>query len=286
MSRSTNCASLIRFSTGMKTLGNFLIQIVEPPIFAKPCSLFSLRCEAFFAVQCAYNALTFRANYPLLGCTPHTGCSMPKGCSILVVEDDLVHQKLLKRKLAQDAELFPILEFAATASEAAILARQLEFDCFLVDHQLPSVTGLELIQQLQAEGHEGPFILMTSAGSEDLVIEAYRHNVRHYLAKDVVFWNELPTILTGIMETAASERADTLRSTELVAINERLDEVNTSVQERVQSLLRNRTEIRERLATVVEALEVNIEQLTDTAAIERLRAIRRELVGIAALARD
>ena len=211
---------------------------------------------------------------------------MPKGCSILVVEDDLVHQKLLKRKLAQDAELFPILEFAATASEAAILARQLEFDCFLVDHQLPSVTGLELIQQLQAEGHEGPFILMTSAGSEDLVIEAYRHNVRHYLAKDVVFWNELPTILTGIMETAASERADTLRSTELVAINERLDEVNTSVQERVQSLLRNRTEIRERLATVVEALEVNIEQLTDTAAIERLRAIRRELVGIAALARD
>lgn len=211
---------------------------------------------------------------------------MPDSRSLLVVEDDIDHQALIRRKLVKQPDLFPILEVVSTGEEAMRLSRQFEFDCFLVDHQLRSTTGLELIRDLQTEGHQGPFVLMTSSGSESLVVEAYRRNVHHYLTKDVVFWNELPVLLAEVMEAEASEQASARRSSELLSINQGLDEINTVLQERSQALVITQQKIREKLAVAVEEMEVIIRMLTDASQKKRLRSIRHDLVDIAALSRD
>ena len=156
--------------------------------------------------------------------------TLSESYSVLVVEDDSNHQMLIKRSLAKRGDLFPIVEMASDPTDAQRLIQQMDFDCFLVDNVLPTGSGLELITTLQTQGISGPFVLMTSAGTEELVVQAYRNKVSDYLTKDVGFWQDLPSILEQVIEAAQLERANESRVRELERTNEGLDAVNTEVQ--------------------------------------------------------
>ena len=56
-----------------------------------------------------------------------------------------------------------------------LLIQQMDFDCFLVDNILP--TGVSSLSPRFRHGIAGPFVLMTSAGTEELVVQAYRNKV-------------------------------------------------------------------------------------------------------------
>ena len=211
--------------------------------------------------------------------------TLSESYSVLVVQDDSNHQMLIKRSLAKRGDLFPIVEMASDPTDAQRLIQQMDFDCFLVDNVLPTGSGLELITTLQTQGISGPFVLMTSAGTEELVVQAYRNKVSDYLTKDVGFWQDLPSILEQVIEAAQLERANESRVRELERTNEGLDAVNTEVQVQFDELKKRRIATRETLAEAVEELNSVIDQTKDAAQKKKLKKIQAMLVKAAASSR-
>ena len=126
---------------------------------------------------------------------------------------------------------------------------------------------------------------MTSAGTEELVIQAYRNKVSDYLAKDVGFWKDLPSILEQVMESASLERASESRVRELERTNESLDAVNTEVQVQFDELKNRRIATRELLAGAVEDLSTVIAKTDDKELTRSLKKIQATLLEAAASSR-
>ena len=210
---------------------------------------------------------------------------MSDSYSVLVVEDDSNHQMLIKRSLAKRGDIFPIVEVASDTADALRLIQQMDFDCFLVDNILPTGNGLEFITTLQTQGVAGPFVLMTSAGTEELVVQAYRNKVSDYLTKDVGFWQDLPSILEQVIEAAQLERDNESRVRELERTNEGLDAVNTEVQVQFEELKSRRIATRELLAEAVENLNSVINETDDATQKKSLKKIQALLVKAAAASR-
>lgn len=93
---------------------------------------------------------------------------MTEKLRILLIDDDLVDRLAIRRALDQsgfDCEL----EECATGDEALERVRQQEFDCLLLDHDLPGTSGTEVTRRLRAAGDLTPVVLVTGQQNEELL---------------------------------------------------------------------------------------------------------------------
>lgn len=102
----------------------------------------------------------------------------------LVVDDASFVRDLVKRTIRQQ---FPIIETAEAQNgrRAQFLMSRQVFDLILCDWEMPELSGLELLQWMrqQPEYAKVPFIMITSRGDKDHVVEAIREGVSEYLGK-------------------------------------------------------------------------------------------------------
>src|SRR3990170_7515710 len=66
---------------------------------------------------------------------------------------------------------------------ALTLALELKPDLVITDHQMPNLTGVDLIRRLHLDSPQIPVILMTGESSEALAISALRAGAIDYLVK-------------------------------------------------------------------------------------------------------
>ena len=102
----------------------------------------------------------------------------------LVVDDASFVRDLVKRTVRQR---FPVIETtdAQNGRRAQSLMSRTAFDLILCDWEMPEMSGLELLQWMreQPQYEKVPFIMITSRGDKDHVIEAVRGGVSEYLGK-------------------------------------------------------------------------------------------------------
>ena len=102
----------------------------------------------------------------------------------LVVDDASFVRDLVKRTVRQR---FPVIETtdAQNGRRAQSLMSRTAFDLVLCDWEMPEMSGLELLQWMrqQPQYEKVPFIMITSRGEKDHVIEAVRGGVSEYLGK-------------------------------------------------------------------------------------------------------
>jgi len=127
-------------------------------------------------------------------------------------------------------------------------------DLLITDQQMPNLTGIELIQQLKRELPHLPAILITSEGSEFLVVEALRAGAVDYLTKPFEAEHLLAAVGRALTERRRWEslveaRSEAQASAEDLASRLRALEALTLVGRTVTSLL----DLDEVLTTVVEA---------------------------------
>lgn len=79
---------------------------------------------------------------------------------ILIVEDDADLREITERSLLKERYL---VETADTYKAARQKALVYEYDCILLDIMLPDGNGLDLLRNLQKEGHRMPNVIILSA---------------------------------------------------------------------------------------------------------------------------
>lgn len=105
---------------------------------------------------------------------------------ILVVDDASFTRDLIRRTLRKE---FPaaILEEAVNGRKAQQLLSKSQFDMVLCDWEMPEMTGVELLQwcreQPEYKKENIPFVMITSRGDKDHVVEAVKSGVTDYLGK-------------------------------------------------------------------------------------------------------
>jgi CheY-like chemotaxis protein len=106
--------------------------------------------------------------------------------SLLIVEDGdddrMVYRIMLTRQPAHGLSI----TLASTGEEGLKALRGGKFDCLLLDHDLPDMTGLEMLDE--AVGPDGQMpcavVMVTGSHSERIAAEALRRGVRAVLLKD------------------------------------------------------------------------------------------------------
>ncbi|OGO32351.1 MAG: hypothetical protein A2136_07155 [Chloroflexi bacterium RBG_16_54_11] len=102
---------------------------------------------------------------------------------ILVVDDNRQISDFLSKALLPGMGYEVLVARDATTAKKIINQHNANFDLMLLDLQLPDLTGLELLRNLNDDGYRIPTILMTGHGSEQVAAEAFRLGVHDYLSK-------------------------------------------------------------------------------------------------------
>ncbi len=111
--------------------------------------------------------------------------------SILIIEDDEIDRKAMRQYLKSETPDIEIVESHDCAGGFAEMAKQ-DFDCILLDYQLPDGDGIEFLQKLMLSDVKCPPILfLTGQGDEMLAVEALRGGAADYIPKDILSANRL-----------------------------------------------------------------------------------------------
>ncbi len=103
------------------------------------------------------------------------------GARILYVEDDPGAARLLQKRLVRRGFF---VDLASNGAEGLSKWREGTYDLLAVDHDMPQLTGLELIRILASEQRLPPTIMITGAGNEDIAVEAMKLGAADYIMKD------------------------------------------------------------------------------------------------------
>lgn len=109
------------------------------------------------------------------------------------------------RQYLQDSVLEPAgyqVRSVGDGLSALTLALELEPDVVITDHQMPGMSGLELIRRLRIDLEDVPTILVTAEGSESVMLEALRAGAIDYITKPF----EAETMLAAVGRASAEAR--------------------------------------------------------------------------------
>jgi len=104
---------------------------------------------------------------------------------------------------------FEVVE-AANGAEGMRKALEGDVDLMLLDLEMPKMTGFEVLDALRDQRSEIPVILMTSHGSEVIVIEMFRKGVRDYVIKPFTVEEMLESIERALREVRLQKEKEAL----------------------------------------------------------------------------
>ncbi|WP_408959089.1 PAS domain S-box protein [Natrinema sp. 74] len=106
---------------------------------------------------------------------------------------------------------------ATGASDALECLAETDIDCIVSEYDLPDRDGLALLEAVQADYDDVPFILYTDAGSEAVASEAISAGVSEYVRKGAD-GDESTTLTDRVVDVVATTRARLERRRQLSAI--------------------------------------------------------------------
>jgi len=122
----------------------------------------------------------------------------PKPLTILLVEDDLAHAKLVMRGLEDHRVANVIYHVSDGRAALDFLFRRGEYadpqesprpDLILLDLRLPKIDGLEVLRHIKCaeQVQKVPTLILTTSDAETDVAKAYEYRANSYLVKPLDF---------------------------------------------------------------------------------------------------
>ena len=144
----------------------------------------------------------------------------------IIVEDETLAQNVIQSHL-QKTEQFELVGICSNALEAKEVLNKQDIDLIFLDIQLPGMTGLNFLRNLQ----NPPLVVLTTAYSE-YALESYEFNVIDYLLKPISFERFSKTInkITEgkLFNSVSRENENTPRDHIFIKSNNKFFKVNFS----------------------------------------------------------
>jgi carbon storage regulator CsrA len=125
---------------------------------------------------------------------------------ILIVDDNPTDREICRRFLSADAaQAYEFVE-ADSAESGLELLQSTGPDCVLLDYRLPDLSGIEFLSELKRRQLPSncPVVMLTSYGSEDLVVEAMKEGASDYLKKGNLTPELLQQRVRGLVSASSS----------------------------------------------------------------------------------
>ena len=107
---------------------------------------------------------------------------MTERIRLLLVDDDLVDRLAIRRAIEQSGLLAEMAE-AATSDEALRKCSEGSYDCILLDHDLPTSSGIDVAKRLRANGNLTPIVFVTGQQNEEVLQAAVEAGVTDFFPK-------------------------------------------------------------------------------------------------------
>ncbi len=112
----------------------------------------------------------------------------------ILLIDDNPDQAIITRRVLQHGGGYE-LEHASSGEEGIEKLQKWNPNLVLCDYHLPGISGVEVLKAMRKQGAETPFVIVTSAGSERVAVEAMQEGAYDYLVKDAAYDDLLPRII-------------------------------------------------------------------------------------------
>ncbi|HMD81428.1 MAG TPA: response regulator, partial [Anaerolineales bacterium] len=117
---------------------------------------------------------------------------------VLYAEDNPFDAELIQSKFRRKAPHFDLI-IVPNGKECLQKLQSSRFDVVLVDHQLPDMDGLRLIDEIRKINLNIPIVLFTGAGDETIVVAALKRGASDYIRKSFDNFSALPSVLKNIV---------------------------------------------------------------------------------------
>jgi len=119
---------------------------------------------------------------------------------LLVIDDDETDRTAVNRALRELGPQYDLRE-AANGRDGLRLVSDGEFDCILVDYQLPDINGLDLLVELRArQKRPTATVMLTGKGNESIAVEAMKLGAHDYLPKSALGPAALHRVISNAVE--------------------------------------------------------------------------------------
>lgn len=108
---------------------------------------------------------------------------MSERLRLLVVDDDLV-DRLAVRRAVEQSGLDTSIDEASNAAEALAKVEQQQFDCILLDQDLPGRCGIDIATEIRRSRKHVPIVFVTGQQGEDLLQAAVEAGVTDFIPKN------------------------------------------------------------------------------------------------------
>lgn len=131
---------------------------------------------------------------------------------ILIVEDDVAYQRLLRRMLGQSC--FPMsVTTTSTAEEFLEALRTDAFDCAVMDFNLGPTDAVQVIERAGDALRNIPIIVVSSDTRQRVVVESMRHGVTDFFRKsDLATEQHLVERILEVVEAARDHQKERRRA--------------------------------------------------------------------------
>lgn len=140
---------------------------------------------------------------------------------LLLLEDDLTLSETIVEYFEEQG--FTVVP-AYDGDEANELIYEQNFDLFLLDVNVPSMNGFELLKQVRSEGNKTPAIFITSLNSMDSLEEGFESGCDDYIRKPFEL-KELLLRVQTIIKREYSQKQELVDITENVKFNTQTNEL-------------------------------------------------------------
>ncbi|GAB4210816.1 MAG: hypothetical protein OHK0022_44550 [Roseiflexaceae bacterium] len=146
---------------------------------------------------------------------------MDETLTILIVDDDEIDRKAVRRAL-RAAGLALMVEEVADSAAALAALEQRPFDCVFLDYRLPDRDGLAVLHAIRARGLLVPVVVLTGQGDERLAVELMKAGASDYLSKGTLTPETLTQALRSAIRVQRAEASAAQATRALSASVERL----------------------------------------------------------------
>ncbi|MFH0825097.1 MAG: response regulator [Pseudomonadota bacterium] len=165
---------------------------------------------------------------------------------LLYAEDDPGLARLLQKKLER---LGYVVDVAGDGPQSLSMLESGSYDVLALDHNIPGITGLEVIRTLATRGRLPPTIMITGAGDERVAVEALKLGADDYIIKDpqAGYLDLLPARIRQAIDKNRLKQEKERAEAALRRINEELEQrIHEAVADLVEANRKLEEEVVER----------------------------------------